>query len=78
MPLHRFRVGDTVRIVRSVNTDLVDALLNKMSAIRTHQPKDTWEVTRLLPPENIGYRYHVQGRHSGPARLVLEMQLEPA
>jgi len=74
---HRFNVGDTVRIVRSASANLVEDFLDSHSAIRSTQSGETWEVIRLLPPDNNGLQYHVKGRPEGPAQLVRETQLEP-
>lgn len=75
MPSHRFRVGDTVRIVGSISSNQVESFLNMVAAKRHVQIDETWEVVRLLPPSEIDCQYHVRGSHAGLARVVQEAQL---
>ena len=75
MSSHRFKVGDTVRIVKSANINLVESFLNQLSVIRTHQTGETWEVIKLLPADNSDFQYHIRGSQMGLARLVRETEL---
>jgi hypothetical protein len=77
MALHKFKVGDQVRLVKLTSANTVEAFLNMVTTIDVTRPEDTWEITRLLPADSNGFQYHIKGNQKGPERLVREEQLRP-
>jgi hypothetical protein len=75
--LHKFKVGDQVRLVKLTSANTVEAFLNMVTTIDVTRPEDTWEITRLLPADSNGFQYHIKGNQKGPERLVREEQLRP-
>jgi len=77
MPAHAFKTGDKVRLVGSSSANSAEAFLDLVTS-RDAKRDNVWEITRLLPADNLGFQYHVKGIEDGTERLVHEAQLTPA
>jgi hypothetical protein len=73
---HRFRVGDKVRVTRSLSTNEAEAFLDRMAIHQAVTPKEPWVITRVLPADSDGFRYQLRSDFNGPDRVAREQQLE--
>jgi hypothetical protein len=75
MSMHRFRVGDRVRVVGSDDSSTAQAFVDWVISSHTDRSQEMWEVVRQLPPDDGGFQYHIKGGRDGVTRLVHERQL---
>lgn len=78
MPAHAFKAGDKVRVVGSSSANSAEAFLDLVTSRDARHGAEVWEVTRLLPADDLGFQYHVKGVADGTERLVHEAQLARA
>jgi hypothetical protein len=78
MAQHAFNVGDRVRLVGASSANSAEAFLDFVAARDRENRDEIWEVTRLLPADDLGFQYHVRAVAGGIERLVRERQLAPA
>jgi hypothetical protein len=76
MPIHRFKVGDWVRVVGADDAGVIEAFIDRVALSHADRSQDEWEVIRLLPPDQCGFQYHIKRRRDDLTRLVHERQLE--
>jgi hypothetical protein len=76
--MHRFHLGQEVRLVRSASANAAEAFLDLVTSVDSRRANEIWEVTRLLPPDGCGSQYHIKATEDGSERLVRESQLQSA
>lgn len=74
--MHRFHVGQEVRLVRTASANAAEAFLDLVTSVDARRVDEIWEVTRLLPADGCGSQYHIKATEDGSERLVRESQLQ--
>jgi hypothetical protein len=75
MTEHAFKIGDEVRLVGRIAASPAEAFLHLVTLSERNGAAKPWQIVRLLPPDGVGFQYHVRCPIDGSERIAHESEL---